>query len=74
MKNLRKAFILTHESPCIKKTSFRNIKSGDIFYLEEPDGKLVVEFMGKSVIFLWIAMSDAEMSVVGYRVNVNPLA
>jgi hypothetical protein len=57
----RKVFVFTKELPGIKRIPFENLKKGNIFYTEEPDGELTVDELknGKPE-FLYQAMSKVK--------------
>jgi hypothetical protein len=58
---LLKVFVFTHELPGIKQVKFEDLRAGDIFYCEEPDGTLdVKEFLNGDISFIHIALDNPE--------------
>ena len=73
---LKKTFVFTHEKKGIKRISFKSLRSGDIFYCEEPDGTLDVSCLKDGrIVFLWVALSNPEktMPYGNWGIRVEPM-
>ena len=69
MKKERKVFVFCDQAPYVKQTRLCNIKSGDVFYIEEPEGSLNSDF-GE---ILNLAVSDAIGVGIDTCVKVQPI-
>ena len=64
---LRKTFIFTHDDPGIREIEFKDLRAGDVFYTEEENGGLTVDFNDGD--FISVALTDAELDEHSPSIN-----